>query len=246
MGDFANAEALERWLLARGLTAKKASTTAATLFANGYDCPMSLLGVTIQELKDYAGLVGPIARELSNLLAKEDPQSAPATTMERGAQPPDELTNILKSMSISLHSIQETLPFVLSGHVVTPSKASQDRQMSASIFDALGLALRPTEDPIEYALPAEQHGQKEWVFNWKWPNQRGQDDDALERVFLPTRARFPSPAWIAGGKMSASVGIASANCCTMRILIQPKKRTRTMSRDRKFTTVIGYKVALTW
>lgn len=191
MGDFANAEALESWLLERGLTAKKASTTAATLFANGYDNPMSLLDVTMQELRDYTGLVGPIARELSNLLAKEDPQSAPST-MERGGraplsptsstqQPPDELTKVLKSMSISLHSIQETLPTVLSGHVVTPSTASRDRQRSASIFDAVGLALRPTEEPVEYALPDEQQGQKEWEFKWKWPNQTGQDNP-LEKV----------------------------------------------------------------
>ena len=84
MADFANEKALESWLVERGLTAKKASATSATLFASGYDSPMSLLGVTIQELKDYTRLVGPIARELSNLLAKEDPQRAPATTMERG------------------------------------------------------------------------------------------------------------------------------------------------------------------
>ena len=65
--------------------------------------------------------------------------------------------------------------------MVTPSTASRDRQGSAIIFDAVGLALRPTEEAGEYILPAEQQGKEEWKFDWKWPNQSG-DDKVLERA----------------------------------------------------------------
>ena len=58
-------------------------------------------------------------------------------------------------MNLSLHSIKETLPSVLSGHVVTPSTASRDRRRSASVFDAVGLDLRPTEVDREYHRPAD-------------------------------------------------------------------------------------------
>ncbi|KAL3911538.1 MAG: hypothetical protein SGILL_007242, partial [Bacillariaceae sp.] len=93
----------------------------------------------------------------------------------------EELTNVLKDMSLSLHTIKETLPSVLSGHVVTPSTASRDRQRSASIFDAVGLALRPTEEEGEYILPVEQVTKTEWNFEFKWPQQSG-DDRVLERT----------------------------------------------------------------
>lgn len=75
MSNFANKEALEKWLVdEKGVTANKASTAAATLFAKGYDSPLSLLGITIQELKDYAQIEGPVARESSNALGRQQEQ----------------------------------------------------------------------------------------------------------------------------------------------------------------------------
>ena len=75
MSNFADKEALEKWLVdEKGVTANKASTAAATLFAKGYDSSLSLLGITIQELKDYAQIEGPVARELSNALGKQQAQ----------------------------------------------------------------------------------------------------------------------------------------------------------------------------
>lgn len=93
----------------------------------------------------------------------------------------EELTSVLKSVSLSLHSIKETLPSVISGHVVTPSTASRDRQRSASIFDAVGLALRPTEVDGEYHLPVEEQEKPEWNFDFNWPRQ-SVDDKVLERT----------------------------------------------------------------
>ena len=75
MSTFADKEALEKWLVdEKGVTATKASTAAMSLFAKGYDSPLSLHGITIQELKDYAQIEGPVARELSNALGKEQAQ----------------------------------------------------------------------------------------------------------------------------------------------------------------------------
>eukprot|EP00523_Entomoneis_sp_CCMP467_P003480 CAMPEP_0168764528 /NCGR_PEP_ID=MMETSP0724-20121128/24918_1 /TAXON_ID=265536 /ORGANISM="Amphiprora sp., Strain CCMP467" /LENGTH=332 /DNA_ID=CAMNT_0008813751 /DNA_START=45 /DNA_END=1043 /DNA_ORIENTATION=+ len=91
------------------------------------------------------------------------------------------LSDVLKDMSISLHTIKETLPSVLSGHVVTPSTASRDRQRSASIFDAVGLALKPTELDGEYVLPVEHQNRTDWKFDFKWPVQ-SLDDKVLERT----------------------------------------------------------------
>ena len=72
MSEFANKDELEKWLVEHRVTAKKASVASSTLFGKGYDTPLSLLGITIQELKDYAGIEGPAARELSNALRQED------------------------------------------------------------------------------------------------------------------------------------------------------------------------------
>ena len=69
MSAFADQNALEYWLVEQGVTAGKASTVSATLFSRGYDSRLSLRGVTVQELKEYAGVAGPVARELSNALA---------------------------------------------------------------------------------------------------------------------------------------------------------------------------------
>ena len=40
----------------------------------------------------------------------------------------------------------EQLPSFIVGHVITPSTASRDRQVSLKVIEALGLPLRPAED----------------------------------------------------------------------------------------------------
>lgn len=96
---------------------------------------------------------------------------------------------MLQDIRISLHTIKETLPSVLSGHVVTPSTASRDRQRSASIFEAIGLALKPTEVDGEYVLPDEQQSKTEWKFDFNWPMQPG-GDKVLERTSYAPVLKF--------------------------------------------------------
>mmetsp|Transcript_27119 Transcript_27119/g.38418 ORF Transcript_27119/g.38418 Transcript_27119/m.38418 type:complete len:384 (+) Transcript_27119:37-1188(+) len=93
----------------------------------------------------------------------------------------DNLEMILKDMSISLHTMKEQFPSVLAGHMVTPSTASRNRQQSSSIFDAAGLALKPTEMDAEYVLPVEQQRKTEWFFSFSWPREAG-DDKVLEKT----------------------------------------------------------------
>ena len=95
--------------------------------------------------------------------------------------PPDEgVAQMLQNMSIALHGIQQMLPSVIVGHVVTPSTASRDRQVSAQIFEALGLPLRPVVLEGDYDLPVEMRNASTWNFHWKWISVES-DDRVLER-----------------------------------------------------------------
>ncbi|KAL3904566.1 MAG: hypothetical protein SGILL_010016 [Bacillariaceae sp.] len=96
-------------------------------------------------------------------------------------QPNEELLQSLKNMSLALHGIQQVLPSVIVGHVVTPSTASRDRQVSSQIFEAVGLSLRPIAVKGEYALPLDLHRDTSWNFVWKWNSVAG-DDKVLERT----------------------------------------------------------------
>ena len=97
----------------------------------------------------------------------------------------EDWVRVLKDMSFSWHTIEETLPYVLPGHVVTPSTASRDRQRSCSIFDAVGLALRPAEGDGECVLPVEQQRKTAWNFSFKWPRQTGDDKVREKTCYAP-------------------------------------------------------------
>lgn len=75
---FANRVELESWLKEeRGLDCDHAGEASEKLFSNGYNKPSRLMGITVEELKEFAGMVGPLARELSNkLVPKQIDQSA--------------------------------------------------------------------------------------------------------------------------------------------------------------------------
>ena len=88
----------------------------------------------------------------------------------------------LQSMSISIHGMQQVLPSVIVGHVVTPSTASRDRKVSSQIFEAVGLSLRPVEVDGTHSLPADLQRDTRWNFTWKWPTVLGQDDRLLEHA----------------------------------------------------------------
>lgn len=71
------------------------------------------------------------------------------------------------------------LPKVIVGHVVTPSTASQNRQVSSKIFEALGLSLRPKVVDGEYDLPLDLKGEARWKFVWKWNSAANDVDDKV-------------------------------------------------------------------
>lgn len=70
-------------------------------------------------------------------------------------------------MSLALHGIQETLPSVIVGQVVTPSTASRNRQVSTRILDAVGLSPFPDTDEEVFTLPAELQHTPAWEFRFE-------------------------------------------------------------------------------
>ena len=88
---------------------------------------------------------------------------------------------MLQNLNLTLHEIQERLPSVLVGHVVTPSTASRDRQVSTHIFEAMGLSLRPVEVEEDCDLPVEERNKSKWTFRWNWIPVEG-NDRVLERT----------------------------------------------------------------
>ena len=85
----------------------------------------------------------------------------------------DSLEKRLANLALGIHQIQESLPSVLVGHVVTPSGASKSSQAAAAVFDTLGLGLSPIdENATKYELPSECG--EEWNCTFRWQN------DALE------------------------------------------------------------------
>ena len=101
----------------------------------------------------------------------------------------DDLVTAIKGLGLSIHAIQEQLPSVIVGHVITPSTASRDRQVSAKVFEAVGLPLRPAEDSGEYALPKPLANNRLWKFDFTW-STNGNDDRALERTSYAPVLRF--------------------------------------------------------
>ena len=132
-------------------------------------------------------------------------------------------------MSFSLHTIKESLPSVLPGHVVTPSTASRDRQRSSSIFDAVGLALKPTEVEGEYVLSVEQQRKTEWNFSFNWPRQTG-DDKVLEKT-----SYAPVLDFLRGLGLLAEDVSEGANCvekrCTILISSHAGKKIQSKCED---------------
>ena len=106
-------------------------------------------------------------------------QQHPFTAETRAEQ--DELIRGIQNMSLALHGIQETLPSVIVGHVVTPSTASRNRQVSTRILDAVGMSPFPDTEEEVYTLPAELQQTSAWKFSFKWPSISN-DDKMLERT----------------------------------------------------------------
>ena len=50
---------LQEWLKGRGLDEDDAVEVSQKLFSNGYNKPSRLMGITVEELRDFAGIVGP-------------------------------------------------------------------------------------------------------------------------------------------------------------------------------------------
>ena len=65
--EFKDASELKVWLEGKVVRKKVASTTASTLFEQGFDKPLTLLGISSEHLV-LSGLSIPSAYELSNAL----------------------------------------------------------------------------------------------------------------------------------------------------------------------------------
>ena len=87
----------------------------------------------------------------------------------------DELAAAVKGLGLSIHAMQEQLPSVIVGHKVTPSTASRDRQVSSKVFEAVGLPLRPAEDPGEYVLPEPLANNRLWEVSFTWSTNDNTD-----------------------------------------------------------------------
>ena len=81
---FESKDELEAWLKDRGLDEDDVGAAAEKLFANKYNNEARLWGITIQELAKYAGIVGPVARELSNKLSNYQQQVSQSNESFRG------------------------------------------------------------------------------------------------------------------------------------------------------------------
>ncbi|CAB9530179.1 hypothetical protein (Partial), partial [Seminavis robusta] len=108
---------------------------------------------------------------------------APPEQLQQGQQDEaiNELVTAVKGLGLSMHAMQEQLPSVIVGYVVTPSTASRERKVSAKIFEAVGLPLRPVEDSDEYSLPEALASDSRWKFSWAWSTNEN-DDRVLERT----------------------------------------------------------------
>ena len=166
---------------------------------------------------------------------KQDYLGLPSDELWQHRRPPlptmmnADWVKVLKDMSFSLHTIKESLPSVLPGHVVTPSTASRDRQRSSSIFDAVGLALKPTEVEGEYVLSVEQQRKTEWNFSFNWPRQTG-DDKVLEKT-----SYAPVLDFLRGLGLLAEDVSEGANCvekrCTILISSHAGKKIQSKCED---------------
>jgi len=94
---------------------------------------------------------------------------------QKQQQPPSEptqyeptLVEMMNNIGIALHEIKEAMPSVVVGHVITPSVASQSREVSSQLITSLNLALLPPELPDMYGLPDNMKDEGNWTFNWKW------------------------------------------------------------------------------
>ena len=65
---FESKDDLKDWLKSRRVDEDDVDA-AAKLFTNGFNKPSKLLGISIQELKDHAGIVGPVAPRAVNVPA---------------------------------------------------------------------------------------------------------------------------------------------------------------------------------
>ena len=101
----------------------------------------------------------------------------------------DELAAAVKGLGLSIHAMQEQLPSVIVGHKITPSTASRDRQVSSKVFEAVGLPLRPAEDPGEYVLPEPLASNRLWKFSFTW-STNDNTDRVLERTSYAPVLRF--------------------------------------------------------
>ena len=66
--EFSNKVELENWLKECGLNEDNAGEASRKLLSTGYNKPSKFMGITVEELKEFSGIVSPLASGLSNKL----------------------------------------------------------------------------------------------------------------------------------------------------------------------------------
>ena len=146
---------------------------------------------------------------------------------------------MLQNLNLTLHEIQERLPSVLVGHVVTPSTASRDRQASTHIFEAMGLSLRPVEVEEDYDLPVEEGNKSKWTFRWNWIPVEG-NDRVLERTEWGPVLQFVRGLGLDAHDVSEGQHWAVLrNFCTILKSTAPGRRTHYTSGDNGYFFAIA-------
>jgi len=114
-------------------------------------------------------------------------------------------------MRLEIHGVRETLPSVLVGHVITPSQASRMPQIVSTVFDSLGLSLKPLATAAQlYQLPTSCG--KEWKFSWTWKSDANLDDRVLEQTSYKPVQKFLQRIGL------FCVDVSEGQCCVEKLL----------------------------
>lgn len=99
---FKTVEELKEWLRNREVDEDDVETAATKLFTNDFNKPSRLLGITVEELKNDAGIQNPLARELSNNFKPRQPPQRFATATLAGTSSPSPSSTSRRRIAASI------------------------------------------------------------------------------------------------------------------------------------------------
>ena len=120
------------------------------------------------------------------IVVAPDPKKQPSAKFEKTLTTIMENVQSLQvsqqSMGIAMHEMKESMPSVVVGHVVIPSRVSQDRGKATVVMNSLGMTLLPSELPDTYDLPKNLKKKGEWIFHWNWNGENPEESTSYEPV----------------------------------------------------------------